>query len=192
MSPPTKKEKTWVEQQAEIAEQRKQKGIKLKLAAQGPTPDQQEKLRLIREQQVLDQHKAQLASWVHEHQEGEILHEASKALEFVHWTTHEVQAKKAQIVQLQLKFSEEKDRLEKEIIVMEHNQTQRKIHYDMAMDAIHQERKFAPLPKPIPTAPEAPIVKKSSKIKKKKMVEIEVEEEPDDLRHSGTSSPPTG
>lgn len=188
-NPNAKKEKTGIELQKEQEELRKQKAKDFLLKAKGESPEDREKHRLQREKDSIAHLQSQIEDWKKGNQ-GEIYHHAQKSLEFVHWSTHEVQFKKQQLVQLELQFNAEKKKLEQEIIDAEQNQSQRKIQYDLCMDAVKQERKFAPVPKPITIAPEpAKPVKKSTK--KKKMVEIEVEDESDDVRDSGPGSPPT-
>lgn len=193
MSPPQKPQpkspKELENEKLEIA--RQQKIAAFRETIREKTPEELEKLRMEREQIALQVHKNQLQEWLRTHQDGEIYHAAQKALEVVHWTSHEVQSKKAQLVQLELQFSHEKQRIEQEIIALERNQSQRKIHYDLCMDAVHQERKFAPLPKPLPPLPEK-IIPEKKKSKKKKMVEVEVDEEEGingELHDSGKSSP---
>jgi hypothetical protein len=188
MSPPPKKEKTWIEMQKDLEAIRKEKAKAFILLAQGPTPEQKEKHRLEREKESISHLQNQIEDWK-KGRAGEIIHHAQKALEFVHWSTAEILAKKQKLVQLELQFNIEKKKAEQEIIEYEQNQSQRKIQYDLCMDAVKQDRKFAPLPKPIPAIPEpTKPVKKSTK--KKKMVEIEVED--DDVRDGSPSSPPVG
>lgn len=194
MSPPTKPQpKSPKELEAEKLEiARQQKIAAYRASIREKTPEELEKSRIEREQVALQVHKAQLQEWLHTHKDGEIYHAAQKALEAVHWTSHEVQSKKAQLVQIELQFTHEKQRIEQEIITLERNQSQRKIHYDLCMDAVHQARKFAPLPKPLPPAPEKQVIPEKKKSKKKKMVEVEVDEEEitNGELHNGSESGP--